>query len=317
MKVIEESTYCPVCNTNCFQNLFEAVDLINNLPGKYHLVKCKSCDLILTNPRPNAASMSFYYPDNYLPYLLTDTQYAGKDNKNSILRKLLNLIFPHSYSLMEAIPNVKFNRALEIGCASGSYLEKLKNVCNQVEGIEYSTSASNKARERGLTVHNCSLEDFDPCGKKYDLIVGWMVLEHLHKPFECLAKLHECLENDGILVLSTPNCGYFGFKLFKEYEYGIHIPNHLYHFTRRSTSKLFDKAGFKIVRSFEQRTLGSIAGSFANVLRYKYNIDNVFTQRLANFDANYKIVNYLLSPLVLLLSYFQQTGRMTLWVQKK
>ena len=73
-----------------------------------------------------------------------------------------------------------------------------------VEGIEFSEKAAQAASRLGYKVHTGSLESAPAPAHPIDLIVGWMVLEHLHDPIGCLKKLNEWASQDAWLVLSVP-----------------------------------------------------------------------------------------------------------------
>ena len=76
-----------------------------------------------------------------------------------------------------------------------------------MEGIEFSPKAAAVARALGYPVHAGSLETAPAPVEPFDLIVGWMVLEHLHDPVLALKKLNAWMKPGGWLVLSIPNAG--------------------------------------------------------------------------------------------------------------
>src|SRR3546814_19345766 len=59
-----------------------------------------------------------------------------------------------------------------------------------------------------------------------DLIVGWMVLEHLHQPLAVLRKLRRWIQPDGWLVLSVPDAGSLEFRVFGDRWYALQLPTH-------------------------------------------------------------------------------------------
>ena len=155
-----------------------------------------------TNPRPTAASIGAYYPDDYGPYLGTrvgQPQLTPFHGLKSFVRPLVRKVFDTPSDVLPPIPR---GRLLEIGCASGSYLDRMAHCGWQVEGIEFSEEAARAARDLGYQVHAGSLEFAPAPNYPPDLIVGWMVLEHLHDPIGCLEKLHEWAAPGGWLVLT-------------------------------------------------------------------------------------------------------------------
>jgi 2-polyprenyl-3-methyl-5-hydroxy-6-metoxy-1,4-benzoquinol methylase len=142
-----------------------------------------------TNPRPTPECIGIYYPDNYGPYLGTVVD-TGQEKQGvgikQYLKPIVNRIFDFNGTVL---PFLKPGRLLEVGCASGSFLHRMAMAGWEVQGIEFSKKAAYKAQELGYKVHVGSLETAPQPEVLFDLIVGWMVLEHLHEPVGSLKKL--------------------------------------------------------------------------------------------------------------------------------
>src|SRR3546814_3023143 len=91
--------------------------------------------------------------------------------------------------------------------------------------------------EAGYKVRNVSLEAAGDPQLPFDLIVGWMVLEHLHQPLDVLQKLRSWVRPDGWLVLSVPDAGGLEFRLFGDRWYALQLPTHLHHFSPETDRK--------------------------------------------------------------------------------
>lgn len=220
------------CPLGCPKNdkiILVGRDLLHSLPGEFSVVKCRNCGLLRTNPRPTPDSIGFYYPDDYGPYL--GTQVLNSEaafGVKYLLKPLVRWIFN---TKSQEIPNIVPSRMLEIGCASGAFLHQMAGRGWQVEGIEFSETAAQAANRLGYKVHAGSLENAPSPESPFELIVGWMVLEHLHDPIGCLKKLHEWASPDARLVFSIPNANSLEFQLFKDKWYALQLPTHLHHFT--------------------------------------------------------------------------------------
>lgn len=291
-------------------------DRLHGLPGDFSVVKCRNCCLMRTNPRPTRDSMGFYYPDNYRPYLGTRVDGATPVKASSLsrrLRPLLRWVFDTNTVPLPPLPP---GHLLEIGCASGVFLHSMAGKGWSVEGIEFSTSAANAAKALGYKVHAGSLEDAPAPDGKIDLVVGWMVLEHLHDPVECLIKLHQWVKPGGWLVLSVPNAASWDFALFKHAWYALQLPNHLYHFSPTTLRKVLKAAGWETQRIFHQRVLSNYFGSLGDVLTDKgYN--NAISRWLSDYPREAGRWHYGLLPISAVLSALGQTGRMTVWARRK
>jgi predicted SAM-dependent methyltransferase len=147
----------------------------------------------------------------------------------------------------------------------------------------------------------------------YDLIVGWMVLEHLHNPIHALQKLWHWTRPGGWLVLSVPDAGALEFKVFKDAWYALHLPNHLYHYTLETLNLILEQSGWKIERVFWHSNPNNLLQS----LRYRcqdrgwkrtadYLLDIVEGRRL-------RYVHLLLGRV---LGMLRASGRMTIWARR-
>lgn len=303
---------CPLAEDQDDLFLFKGSDQLRKLPGIFSVVKSKKSGLIRTNPRPTPETIGFYYPEDYSPYQGTKVIDKEKDIPKSWFRAKIINIFEFNTN---RLPNQKPGRMLEIGCASGSFMLEMTKKGWEVEGIEFSEFAAKNAQKLGLKVHIGSLEEAPKPDKLYNLVVGWMVLEHLHEPVKALEKLHKWTTKDAWAVFSIPNAGSLEFKIFKDHWYATQLPTHLYHFTPQTISKVLEKAGWEVKAIYHQRIITNIFVSLGYKLE-NYKISYRLAQILKDF-SNGKKRHYLLYPLSWVLASFGQTGRMTIWAKKK
>ncbi|MGE5139780.1 MAG: class I SAM-dependent methyltransferase, partial [Rudaea sp.] len=171
------------------------------------------------------------------------------------------------------------------------------------------------ARALGFHVHTGSLETAPAPAQPYDLVVGWMVLEHLHDPVACLRKLHEWVRPGGWLAISVPNAGSLEFRLFGRRWYALQVPTHLYHFSPQTLSALLAKGGWRVERVFHQRVLSNLVASVGYCL-----VDAGFARLgswLVSFPDRAGRLQYLLFPLASVMAALGQTGRMTVWARRE
>jgi len=310
--VVLEDVACPNGCSKHDEQLFTAHDRLHNLPGEYCVVRCRVCGLIRTNPRPAPESIGFYYPDDYGPYLGSQITMENEGFKR-VLRNVYRAIFPNNSQVLPPLPP---GRLLEVGCASGAFMGEMAANGWVVEGIEFSDSAAASARANGLSVHTGSVESAPDYRGPFDLVIGWMVMEHLHDPVGALSKLARWTKPGGWLAIAVPNAGSTEFLLFKGAGYALHIPNHLYHFTPETLAMLLEKSGWKVERVFHQRTLANWMGG----LGYKlddWSAPGWLSRPFKNYPGAPGLLTLLLFPLAWLFSLFGQTGRMTVWAQRK
>lgn len=310
-----ENVPCPLACPENDEIVLRGRDELYSMPGEFTVVKCRSCELMRTNPRPTADSIGSYYPDNYGPYRETQVEPPNQSRAGrirSFFRPLVRWIFD---TKSEFLPGLQPGRLLEIGCASGSFLHRMAARGWQVEGIEFSEKAASAARGLGHQVHIGSVEDAPIPSSSFDLIVGWMVLEHLHKPVDSLKKLSEWANPNAWLVLSVPNANAWEFRVFKDKWYALHLPNHLYHFTPQTLEKILGAGGWELEKIHHQRSATNLIVSTAYLAESKgwRRLGNWLRDPLASGGKWF----YILFPIAWFLGVCQQSGRMTVWARKR
>lgn len=307
-----EDVSCPLGCPKSDETVLTGRDLLHGLPGEFTVVKCCTCGLMRTNPRPTSDTIGFYYPDDYGPYLGTQVR---QTKSISVVKKLLKPLAKRIFNTQsQELPNMAPTRMLEIGCASGAFLHQMAGQGWQVEGIEFSEKAAQAASQLGYKVHAGPLESAPAPEQPLDLIVGWMVLEHLHDPIGCLRKLHEWGSTGAWLVLSVPNANSKSFWFFKNGWYDLHLPNHLFHYTPQSLAQVLEAGGWTLEKVHHQRTITNLIVSTAYVVEGKgWTSLGKWLRDLAGRGGKWF---YLLFPIAWILSVFGQTGRMTVWARK-
>jgi 2-polyprenyl-3-methyl-5-hydroxy-6-metoxy-1,4-benzoquinol methylase len=291
-------------------------DRLHGLPGEFRVVRCRACGLQRTNPRPRPEAMGQYYPPDYGPHLGTVVRpragAAAAGGWVAALRRLHGAIFRYRD---HALPRLAPGNLLEIGCASGAFLHEMAGRGWRVQGIEFSPEAVANARAAGLEVQAGAVEQATAPDQPLDLVVGWMVLEHLHRPTEVLRKLADWSRPGAWLALSVPNARSKDFAWLGDFAYGVQLPTHLYHFTPDTLEAMLERCGWRVERVLHQRTLGSWIGGLA--LRLEAGAGPRWLARyLRAVTARPRLSGKLLYPLACLLAAIGQTGRMTVWARR-
>lgn len=307
-----ETASCPICGNAQARPVVSGRDLLHDLPGTFTVVECVQCRLLRTNPRPTPASIGAYYPDDYGPYLGT---VVGAGQQGASLKARVIALGKRLFDTKaHAIPASNPGKMLEIGCASGSYLHAMAAQGWQVEGIEFSPDAAASARALGYQVAAGAVETIDKPAAQFDLIAGWMVLEHLHQPHAVLSKLRQWINPAGKLAVSVPNAGSLERKLFGPNWYALQLPTHLYHYDPETIRQLMVSAGWKVTRIQHHRTLANAIASTGYWLRGRGM--GVLGQILIDFpEKGGRLGALMLFPFAWLAAMLGQTGRMTVWAE--
>lgn len=300
-----EHSACPNGCTPDDKYILKGYDRLHEIEGCFSLVRCQSCNLERTNPRPTSDTIGAYYPADYAPYHATINTEQAQPKIKSWLRTVLGLA-------AKQIPPVAPGRMLDVGCASGGYMEHMQCIGWTVEGIEFSESAAFAARKKGFKVQISSLEEAESPSVPYDVITAWMVLEHLHQPIQCLKRMRNWIKPNGFLVASVPDAESLASTLFKERSYDLHLPNHLYHFTPKTLERLLNNAGWTIGRIVWQKNCNALLWSaeyWAKDMNHTRVLNVVRWLRTSSRAGKMRLM------LGWLLGVTHQSGRIEIWAR--
>jgi len=151
---------------------------------------------------------------------------------------------------------IRGRRLLEVGCAYGLLLDFLSRRGWEVSGVEVSPLSSAWARnELGLDVRTGTLETAGFSAGSFDAILLLDVLEHLHRPYDALARISGLLAPGGVLVVQCPWELYHWEEVMQAVLTGRRpgtiepdaVPAHLYFFGPRTLDGVLRRGGFRIV----------------------------------------------------------------------
>lgn len=212
-----------MCGSNDEQTLFQGPDLLlQDESEQFRLATCQRCGNIYQNPRPTPETMGRYYPENYVPFLkaIEDEPSPWQRFNRSVGRRRRCMAVHQAAG--------KPGRILDIGCATGIFLDGMRTLGWQAEGVEPTASAAHYAQQRfGLPVFEGLLEDAHFPDASFDAVTMWDVFEHVHDPQLTMAEIRRILKPGGMLVLSLPNPDSLEAWLFGKHWIGWDLPRHL------------------------------------------------------------------------------------------
>lgn len=302
--VVMESTPCPLGCSQSDTAVQSSRDRISGVPGEFFMVRCNNCGLLRTDPRPSPETMGVFYPDDYGPYKTVPSLDEAHSNVPAWKRKI--------GLTAQNIPSISPGRMLELGCASGNYMEQMRNAGWEVEGIEFSPSAAYIARKRGFRVTSGAVENVESPTSKYRIITAWMVLEHLHEPVKVLERLLDWIEPDGYLVLSIPDASAFERSIFGDAYYALQLPSHLYHFSPKTIRKVLNASGWEAVQFFWQPNSNSLIRSVEAKFE-DWGMANA-AARIRRFATSSRYARFR-TLFGWVLARLRQSGRMEVWAK--
>ncbi|MBN1788213.1 MAG: class I SAM-dependent methyltransferase [Sedimentisphaerales bacterium] len=206
--------------------------------GAVPVIACRECGLMRRGFLPDIKHPSF-------------TSYAGgnerflqqrKDKEAAQLADFLK-IMPQLDKYMP-----EKGRLLEIGCAMGTLLDRIRNLGWDVTGVEPEDGTYQIARdEYKLNIINSTFQDAGLEESSFDVVIMLHVIEHLFDPKTGLQQIAKLIRPGGFLVLETPRFDTIWFRLMKSKERSV-IRGHYYYFTRKTIQDLAIQAGFEVVQ---------------------------------------------------------------------
>jgi len=301
-----EHVNCDFCGSSEARVLFRGSDrMFPKNDALFSVQQCFSCGLLYLQPRPTThEELLAMYPPEY-------DSYVNLDKKWQIaLRKLV-----WRGELLDIRKRIgSEGNVLEIGCATGEYLNALreKGVQN-VTGVEFSPQAAELARTRyEMSIVTGDLFDGHFPDSAFDAIVMRHVLEHIPSPFETLREINRIIKPGGWLFLSLPNPDSLEAKLFKENWLDHDVPRHLFNFPPATLRKMLSRTGFEQYRIDYSNTPNGW------ILSSKYYL---FSRRLPAgltrmLDLNNPLSLALFIPLSILAGFFRCSGRIRVVARK-
>jgi SAM-dependent methyltransferase len=216
-----KSLTCEICGKNNFETVFCGEDKLLGIEGSFCFNECLNCGIYLLSPKISSSEMENYYPEEYICYLE-----AIEDDKNPFRR------FDSELALSKRCHQItkrvgKPGKILDIGCATGIFLNGMKQLGWSVVGIEPNTIAANYAKKRfGIDVIIGYIDDAHLPDESFDVITLWDVLEHVPDPNFFIKTIYKLLKPGGFVIATLPNANAWERYLFNEYWVGWDIPRH-------------------------------------------------------------------------------------------
>ncbi|MEP7250993.1 MAG: methyltransferase domain-containing protein [Ginsengibacter sp.] len=113
--------------------------------------------------------------------------------------------------IIDSLDNVvpSGGNVLDVGCGNGLISLSLGKAGYNVLGIDISSKAIEKAKERNnlsnVKFSVAGADELSETGKKYDAVICSEVLEHLNEPSTLLKYIYKTMKDDGILIVTVPN----------------------------------------------------------------------------------------------------------------
>ncbi len=230
---IKSSCPCPICSGLEFENY--------HFKEGFAFLKCRKCKFIFVDvSKENLAA--YYDNPNYLHDKIgkgyVDYE-ADKAPMASVYTNLLGKI--KSY--------LSGRRLLDLGTASGYFLDVANRNGFVAEGIDLNPAAVKEGTARGRKIKQADFLNSGYPQESFDAITAFDFFEHLpsDKLTEYLAIMKNLLSEKGILAVITVNTASWWAKIFGRKWHTFLPPEHISYFSDRNIRLLLENNGFEVL----------------------------------------------------------------------
>ncbi|MDQ6615887.1 MAG: class I SAM-dependent methyltransferase [Actinomycetota bacterium] len=258
---------CPLCGEEA---PFEAVyrdchDVLHWGPGTYSVVRCCTCQLVRTSPRPHVSALGEFYPSQYYDHAAPEERELNGAGR--VIKAALRAPYHRRYGSSVDLdpPDRPGRRFLDIGCGTGVRLARAARLGWEAWGVEPTAAAVAVARSRPEISEDrlvmATLDDALLPEGTFDLATMSHVLEHVPDPVATVALLRRLLGPDGRIRMWVPDFASLERRMFRRSWLGLDVPRHLFHFTPATLTDLLHRGGFEVERLVPHFQASSLSGS--------------------------------------------------------
>jgi SAM-dependent methyltransferase len=242
-------TSCPICSGECrFQ--FELYDDRYGYPGRFQQARCIECGhRSLQGIEFSDAQIQALYSDYYPRRSMRPEDYSPEVERSGFVAWLEGA----NASAFRWVP--RRVKVLDIGCGFGQALGYHASRECEVWGVESDENIRRIADRQGFKVHVGVFRSELFPQEYFDVVTMDQVIEHMRDPVGTLQGIRKVLRPGGTAIISTPNAGGWGAKMFGPRWINWHAPYHLQLFTRGSMRLAASKAGLA------EQFLGTVTSS--------------------------------------------------------
>ncbi|TMJ01392.1 MAG: class I SAM-dependent methyltransferase [Alphaproteobacteria bacterium] len=184
---------------------------------------------------PSVGAMNAYADDEYASGVYRE--YAkSRDLKIATARPRLAAIKERTQG----------RRLLDVGCATGFFMEAAADDGFDVRGVEFSTVAISLARPdiRARIVRGDVNTLLARETEKFDVVTAFDIIEHVQNPEQFLRDIREILKPGGVIAISSPDTDHVLRYLMRSKWPMLQPMQHTMLFSRRSIATLLERCGF-------------------------------------------------------------------------
>ncbi len=255
---------CPVCGGRNFRSRWTV--------GVSSFVSCRSCSLVLQNPRPMEGHLAARYDREYFEYELA--------NEESFFQLMLLGLRDADFfdGLVPSLPRPL--SILDVGCATGRLLAHFRSLGWETAGSELcrdSVEYGNRQYHVGIRPKPLNEARFH--SGRFSVVHASHLIEHVFDPGGFVDEVWRVLKPGGMFICTTPAVDGFQARLFGP-KWRSLIEDHVTLFGRKTLRRLLEERHFNVelVRSWGGLAVGTAPRAVKHImdkLAKKWNFGDV------------------------------------------
>ena len=191
-----EAETCKVCEG---RHIVTRYRIRHSAEDDFKLLECSDCGFRFIDARDE------------LPAQVVDQEGTGADRERTAatvaggLESNSERIDRNASLLVEHMS--KDGALLDVGCGAGGFLDRVRNSCGHLEGVEIDAQRRDFTRSRGFKVSPHPLEhpSWDAKLAHFDAVTLWDVIEHVNDPLALTRRINALLRTGGVVLMDTPS----------------------------------------------------------------------------------------------------------------
>lgn len=222
---------CPLCG---------ATSSVERHAEPFPVREC-ACGLAFLWPQPSEKELQELYSEEYYK----SWGVAGENDE--LPRQMKHLTFASRLHDIETlIPSP--GKVLDVGCATGYFLEVAQSFGWEVAGVELSAySAGLAAAKFGKQIFNGTLEQAAYPAATFDLVTLSDLIEHVPDPLAFLNEVRRILKPGGLVVIVTPDLQSLTERVMRG-KWSHYKLEHIYYYSQATINSCLEKSGFTPVK---------------------------------------------------------------------
>ena len=285
---------CSICTST-------KVEIKFNMTERHQVLSCLNCGVEFLFPQLNDADLSKLYSENY--YKAWGIQ---GETENEVTKEMKTATFRLRLDLISKY--VKSGKVLDVGCATGYFLEEARARGYAPYGVEFSSYSSAIAKKKfgAENVFTGILEDCTFENKSFDVIAMSDLIEHVRVPRETLSKATQLLKDDGVIMIMTPDTKSLSHNLMGK-RWTHYKLEHFYCFDHASISYVADQCGLDVAHYEHSKK--------ALTINYLHTQFNVYKHWLLTPLINFS--HFILPKKITARNFYFSIGEMVVILKKK